>query len=96
MIKFKVFEVVAQKGFRTRRALAEKAGLNATNLGRLIKGGQARIDVSTLSALCRALECQPGDLLEYGREERDSLSWDWVRLWATPTESSFRNVTSNG
>jgi putative transcriptional regulator len=68
VIKFKVFEVMAQKGFRTRKALAEKAGVNATNLGRLIKGEQARIDTSTLEALCKALDCQPGDLLEYVRD----------------------------
>jgi putative transcriptional regulator len=74
VIKFKVFEVMAQKGFRTRRALAEKAGMNATNLGRLIKGGQARIDVSTLSALCQALECQPGDLLEYVARKETALA----------------------
>lgn len=65
MIKFKIFEVMAQKGITTRKELAEKAGVNPSNLGRLIKGEQTRIDTSTLEALCKTLDCQPGDLLEY-------------------------------
>lgn len=48
--------------------LAEKVGISATNLS-ILKTGKARaIRFSTLEALCKALECQPGDILEY-REE---------------------------
>lgn len=48
--------------------LAEKIGISATNLS-ILKTGKARaIRFSTLEALCKALECQPGDILEY-REE---------------------------
>jgi putative transcriptional regulator len=49
-------------------ALAERIGLSLTNLS-LIKTGKVKgVRFSTLSAICEALECQPGDLLEYRPE----------------------------
>jgi putative transcriptional regulator len=50
--------------------LAEKIGLTQANLS-ILKTGKARaIRFSTLEAICRVLDCQPGDLLEY-REEKE-------------------------
>jgi len=44
--------------------LAQKVGITMTNIS-LLKNGKAKaIRLSTLEAICRALECQPGDLLE--------------------------------
>jgi putative transcriptional regulator len=51
--------------------LADRVGVTAANLA-ILKTGQARaVRFSTLSALCRELDCQPGDLLAYeaGPEE---------------------------
>ncbi len=45
--------------------LAEKVGISATNLSILKTGKAKAIRFSTLEALCRALDCQPGDILEY-------------------------------
>lgn len=45
--------------------LAEKVGISATNLSILKTGKAKAIRLSTLEALCRALDCQPGDILEY-------------------------------
>lgn len=45
--------------------LAEKVGISATNLSILKTGKAKAIRFSTLDALCRALNCQPGDILEY-------------------------------
>lgn len=45
--------------------LAEKVGISATNLSILKTGKAKAIRCSTLDALCRALDCQPGDILEY-------------------------------
>ena len=45
--------------------LAEKVGISATNLSILKTGKAKAIRFSTLDALCRALDCQPGDNLEY-------------------------------
>lgn len=47
------------------RELAEKVGISATNLSILKTGKAKAIRFSTLDALCRALDCQPGDILEY-------------------------------
>ena len=45
--------------------LADRVGLTAANLT-ILKSGKARaIRVSTIDALCRELDCQPGDLLGY-------------------------------
>jgi putative transcriptional regulator len=45
--------------------LAQKVGISATNLSILKTGKAKAIRFSTLTALCKALECQPGDILEY-------------------------------
>lgn len=45
--------------------LADRVGVTASNL-QILKGGQARaLRFTTLAALCRELDCQPGDLLVY-------------------------------
>ena len=45
--------------------LAEKIGISAANLSILKTGKAKAIRFTTLNALCKALDCQPGDLLEY-------------------------------
>ena len=50
--------------------LAEKVGITIANMSILKTGKAKAIKVSTLAKLCDALDCQPGDLLEYrAREE---------------------------
>ncbi|MEK4852965.1 helix-turn-helix transcriptional regulator [Paenibacillus sp. FSL H7-0756] len=45
--------------------LTERVGITMANLS-ILKNGKAKaIRFSTLSAICKALDCQPGDLLEY-------------------------------
>jgi putative transcriptional regulator len=45
--------------------LTEKVGITMANLS-ILKNGKAKaIRFSTLEAICRALECQPGDILAY-------------------------------
>lgn len=45
--------------------LCEKVGITAANLSNLKTGKARAIRFTTLDAICRALDCQPGDLLEY-------------------------------
>ena len=45
--------------------LAQRVGITAANLSILKTGRAKAIRFSTLEALCQALDCQPGDLLEY-------------------------------
>jgi putative transcriptional regulator len=49
--------------------LAERVGITMANLS-ILKNGRARaIRFSTLEGICRALDCQPGDILEYGSND---------------------------
>ena len=58
-------DVMLAKRKMTSGELAEKVGITAANLS-ILKTGKARaIRFSTLNAICRALDCQPGDILEY-------------------------------
>ena len=50
--------------------LAQKVGISAANLSILKTGKAKAIRFSTLSSICKALDCQPGDLLEF-RDEID-------------------------
>ncbi len=50
--------------------LSQRVGITLANMS-VLKTGKARaVRVSTLAALCEALDCQPGDLLEYRRKDR--------------------------
>ncbi len=54
--------------------LAEKVGITIANIS-ILKNGRAKaIKFSTLAALCEALDCQPGDILEYRRDEDEGDS----------------------
>lgn len=55
-------KLLADRGL-TLTELAERAGVTVVNLS-VLKNGRARaVRFSTLTAICRALDCQPGDLL---------------------------------
>lgn len=45
--------------------LSEKVGLTLSNLSILKTGKAKAVRFSSLEAICKALECQPGDILEY-------------------------------
>lgn len=48
--------------------LSERVGISIVNLS-ILKTGKARaVRLSTLDAICEALDCQPGDILEYRKE----------------------------
>jgi putative transcriptional regulator len=54
----------------TLTELSGKVGITLANLS-ILKTGKARgIRFATLEAICEALDCQPGDLLQFGREEQ--------------------------
>lgn len=53
--------------------LSEKVGITMANLS-ILKNGKAKaIRFSTLEAICRALDCQPGDILEYSHPIDDQV-----------------------
>ena len=51
--------------------LSERVGITMANIS-ILKNGKAKaIKLSTLNSICKALECQPGDILEYVEDEDD-------------------------
>ena len=60
--------VLAQRKMRSN-VLAEKIGITPQNLSVLRSGRAKAIRFETLEKICRVLECQPGDLLEYKEQE---------------------------
>jgi putative transcriptional regulator len=49
--------------------IAEKVGITMANIS-ILKNGKAKaIRFSTLEAICKELDCQPGDILEYRKDE---------------------------
>lgn len=61
-------EILTARGM-TLTELANRAGITLVNLS-VLKNGRARaIRFTSLTAICRALECQPGDILTVRRED---------------------------
>lgn len=54
--------------------LAERVGISNVNLSNLKTGKVRAIRFSTLNAICRELDCQPGDILEFSPDDPSSLS----------------------
>ena len=53
--------------------LTQKVGITMANLS-ILKNGKAKaVRFSTLDAICKALDCQPGDILEYKSEQRSDF-----------------------
>ena len=51
--------------------LSHRVGISVTNLSLLKTGKVKAIRFTTLAAICRELNCQPGDILEYAASEND-------------------------
>ena len=63
-------DVMLAKRKTSSAALAEKIGITPANLSILKTGKAKAVRFSTLEAICRALDCQPGDVLEYSEEQQ--------------------------
>jgi len=61
-------DVMMAKRKMSLNELSEKVDLTLANLSILKTGKAKAIRFSTLEAICKALNCQPGDLLEYNEE----------------------------
>ena len=58
-------DVMPAKRKMSLTELSEKVGVTIANLSILKKGKAKAVRFSTLEAICEALDCQPGDILEY-------------------------------
>ena len=61
-------DVMLAKRKMQSQELAEKIGITQANLSILKTGKAKALKLSTLDAICKALDCQPGDLIEYRPE----------------------------
>lgn len=68
-------DVMLAKRKMPSNVLASRIGLSENNLSRIKTGRIKAIRFSTLSSLCRELDCKPGDILDYVYEESDD-EWD--------------------
>ncbi|EGJ71255.1 transcriptional regulator, XRE family [Bacteroides coprosuis DSM 18011] len=65
-------DVVMAKRKISSNELAEMIDITPANLSVLKTGKAKAIRFTTLEAICKALDCQPGDILAYEFEEKDS------------------------
>lgn len=64
-------DVMMAKRKMSLNQLSEKVGLTLSNLSILKTGKAKAIRFSTLEAICKVLDCQPADILEYSKEDND-------------------------
>lgn len=62
-------DVMMAKRKMSLNELSEEVGLTLSNLSILKTGKAKAIRFSTLNSICRVLECQPGDILEYQEDD---------------------------
>jgi len=70
MIIVNIDVMLAKRKMRSNE-LAERIGLTQANLSILKTGKAKAIRLTTLDAICRELDCTPGDILEYREDEND-------------------------
>jgi putative transcriptional regulator len=66
-------DVIMAKRKMSLNELSEKVDLTLSNLSILKTGKAKAIRFTTLDAICKALDCQPGDLLEYLDEKKATV-----------------------
>lgn len=67
-------DVMLAKRKMQSQELAEKIGITQANLSILKTGKAKAIKLSTLEAICKALDCQPGELIEYRPDSNYSFA----------------------
>ena len=70
MIIFNIDIMLARRKM-SMTELSEKVGITMANLSILKNGHAKAVRFGTLEKLCQVLDCQPGDILEFQREEED-------------------------
>ncbi|MDR1623529.1 MAG: helix-turn-helix transcriptional regulator [Tannerellaceae bacterium] len=67
-------DVIMAKRKISLNELSERVDLTLSNLSILKTGKAKAIRFSTLDAICKALDCQPGDILEYVNDEEEATN----------------------
>ena len=69
-IRVTLDRVLSERGMRARE-LARRIGITEANLSLLRNGKVRGVRFQTLEAICRVLDCQPGDILEFQPDEHE-------------------------
>ena len=72
MIKLRLDRMMLERGVSLQE-LASKVGITNANMSNIKTGKINAIRFSTLDAICKILECQPGDILEYVEDENEDF-----------------------
>jgi putative transcriptional regulator len=72
MVKFALDRVMFEKNRMKIPELQEKSGVNKNTLYAIYNNTSTRVDLSVLNRICRALQCQPGNLLVFTPEDNES------------------------
>lgn len=68
-------DVMMAKRKTSLNELSERVGLTLSNLSILKTGKAKAIRFSTLESICKALDCQPGDILEFASDEKETANY---------------------
>lgn len=72
MIKFKVKVLLAMQDM-TQKELAEKTGIRPPTISAICTGAIKHLPIEALEKICIALDCQPGDLMEYIKDTGEGV-----------------------
>lgn len=64
---YKLFDLLNRRGMK-KTDLIESAGITSNTLARLSKNQTVNVEI--ISRICKALDCQPGDILEYQDDDK--------------------------
>lgn len=76
--------MLARRKMRSK-VLAEQIGISEQNLSLLKSGKVKGVRFETLAKICKVLNCQPGDLLAYEPEARETVQSNELNMEKTPT-----------
>ena len=88
MIVLRLDRVLADRKMRSKE-LAERVGISEVNLSRIKTGRISAVRFSTLDAICRVLDCQPGDILEYVPVEEGAPAGTTSRVCTPPLQGMY-------
>ena len=57
--------LMIDKGFKSQVQLAQATGIHKDRLNKILNGKETGLTLDTIDKFCRALDCQPGDILQY-------------------------------
>jgi len=72
LIKFKVKVLLAMQDM-TQKELAEKTGIRPPTISAICTGAIKHLPIEALEKICIALDCQPGDLMEYIKDTGEGV-----------------------